>query len=484
MPESFQLGDTIADKYHVEDVLGEGGMGVVLAAVDTQLDRPVAVKILSSKHAQNTQVFERFVQEARVAAKLESEHVVRIFDVGTLPDGRPFIVMEKLRGADLGQVLESEHRLAVQDAVGFVIEAAEGVAEAHLCGIVHRDLKPANLFLARMPDGTSRIKVVDFGVSKMAARGETSLSLTATSLVLGSPLYMSPEQLRSPRDVDARADIWALGTILHELITGEPPFLAESIAELSAKILLESLPPPDTRMNTPLPGGLGDVVRKALAKDRDARYASVAELVVALAPYAPPRSGELIHRIARMQNVSEEVRAALGPEIPRRATPLLPSAKTTAKTPTSFGTTINHGHASKTKRNVLVAMTTALVVGGVIGVAAMTGQPRTDAFVPVAAGTPRGPSTEERPIAPKAPPSAAWAAAAPEERQDTALASSAGAGSGKATPGTGKSQDAARAQASRRAKPGARIGSSRGGKSSRSGRTEPLLGWDRFGDRK
>ncbi|MBN1611044.1 MAG: protein kinase [Polyangiaceae bacterium] len=479
MPESYQPGDTIAEKYRVEDLLGEGGMGVVLAAVDTQLDRPVAIKILSAQHAQNAQVFERFVQEARAAARLESEHVVRIYDVGTLPDGRPVIVMEKLRGADLGQVLETEHRLAVQDAVGFVIEASEGIAEAHLCGIVHRDLKPANLFLARMPDGTSRIKVVDFGVSKMAARGDTSLSLTATSLVLGSPIYMSPEQLRSPRDVDARADVWALGTILHELITGEPPFLAESITELSAKILLESLPPPDERVPTPLPGGLGDVVRKALAKDRDLRYGSVAELVVALAPYAPPRSRELVHRIARMQNVSEEERAAL-PEIPRRSTPLIPGIKSSGKTPTTFGSTVAHEHGSRTKRNVLVAMATALVVGGVIGIAAMTGQTRTDAFVPVAAGTPRIlPSAEDRPIAPKATSQAAWAVPGPDEQQASAPSSSGDAGSAKATAGSAKSVPAAR-----RARPTAKAASNRTGKTSHSSRPEPLVGWDRFGDRK
>jgi hypothetical protein len=480
MPDSFQPGDSIADKYRVEDVLGEGGMGVVLAAVDTQLDRPVAIKILSAQHAMNPQIFERFVQEARAAARLESEHVVRIYDVGTLPDGRPFMVMEKLRGADLAQVLETEHRLAVQDAVAFVIEASEGIAEAHLCGIVHRDLKPANLFLARMPDGTSRIKVVDFGVSKMAARGDTSLSLTATSLVLGSPIYMSPEQLRSPRDVDQRADVWALGTILHELITGEPPFLAESITELSAKILLESLPPPDERIPTPLPGGLGEIVRKSLAKDREQRYGSVAELVVALAPYAPPRSRELVHRIARMQNVSDAARAAL-PEVPQRSIPLLPAVRVSGKTPTTFGITVAHEHHSHTKRNVLITMATALVVGGAIAVAAKTRPTRTDAFVPVAAGTPRFSSPEERPIAPRASPQAAWAVPAPDE---PAAGSSAGAGPARTAAGSAKDPDASRGQAWRRPRPSAKHGSNRTGKASHLGRVEPTVGWDRFGDRK
>jgi len=483
MPELFQPGDSIADKYRVEDVLGEGGMGVVLAAVDTQLDRPVAIKILSAQHAKNAQVFERFVQEARAAARLESEHVVRIYDVGTLPDGRPFMVMEKLRGADLAQVLQTEHHLPVQDAVAFVIEASEGIAEAHLCGIVHRDLKPANLFLARMPDGTSRIKVVDFGVSKMAARGDTSLSLTGTTLVLGSPIYMSPEQLHSPRDVDARADIWALGTILHELMTGEPPFLAESITELSAKILLESLPPPDERVPTPLPGGLGDVVRKALAKDRDQRYGSVAEYVVALAPYAPPRSRELVHRIARMQNVSDEVRAAL-PEVPRRSTPLLPGIRSFGKTPTTFGSTIIHEHGSRTRRNVLITMATAIVVGGALGIATMKRPTRTDAFVPVAAGTPRLSDTEDRPIAPKAPPHAAWAVPSPDVRRESAAGSSANAGSATTAAGSARSPDVSRAQTWRRTRSAAKPGSSRAGRASHSSRTEPAVGWDRFGDRK
>jgi hypothetical protein len=319
--------------------------------------------------------------------------------------------------------------------------------------------------------------VVDFGVSKMAARGDTSLSLTATSLVLGSPIYMSPEQLRSPRDVDARADIWALGTILHELITGEPPFVAESITELSAKILLESLPPPETRAPTPLPGGLGDVVRKALAKDRDQRYRSVAELVVALAPYAPPRSRELIRRIARMQNASEAAHAVLGTESPRRSNSAPPGAKTLGQTPASFGTTVTT-EGSRTKRNVVVAMVTALVVGGAIGVAAMTGQTRTDAFVPVAAGTPRAASSEVRPIAPRTPPPAARAAPVREEPEDTAGTSSVDAGHTEAA------RAGARTQPVRRTRNAAKAGPNRSSKASRSSGAQPLVGWDGFGDRK
>lgn len=482
MLECFQAGDVIAEKYRVEDVLGQGGMGVVLAAVDTQLDRPVAVKVLSAQHAKNAQVLERFVQEARAAARLESEHVVRIFDVGTLPDRRPFIVMEKLRGADLGQVLEAEQRLPVLDAVAFVVEAAEGVAEAHLCGIVHRDLKPANLFLARMPDGTSRIKVVDFGVSKMAARADTSLSLTATSLVLGSPVYMSPEQLRSPRDVDARADIWALGTILHELVTGEPPFVAESITELSAKILLESLPPPETRVPTPLPGGFGDVVRKALAKDRDLRYATVAEFALALAPYAPPSSREIIRRIARMQNASEAARAVLGTEAPRRSTPVPAPCKAFARTPASWGSTVNSPKPSKTKRNVIVTMGTALVIGAVLGATTFTGKPRsTNAFVPVAASPPPPASTEDRPIAPREPKTAAPTPDSPKPKDTT---STSAAFAAEATPESATKTGAARVQPAKRPRQAGKALSSRSGKASRSDQDPPLVGWDRFGDRK
>lgn len=370
MAAPIQPGDRIADKYTVQAVLGEGGMGVVLAAVDTQLDRQVAIKVLSTENARNAQSLERFVQEARTAAKLENEHAVTIYDVGRLPDGSPYIIMELLRGADLSQVLELEGRLQVQDAVAFVIEACDAVAEAHRHGIIHRDLKPANLFLARLPDGTSRIKVVDFGISKMTAPGEQSLSLTQTSLVLGSPVYMSPEQLRCPKDVDSRTDIWALGAILHELLTGKPPFFADSITALTAKVLLESLPPPDPEVR--LPKHLDAVLRKALTKDRSLRYTTIAELVRALAPFAPVRSRELVERITRMNQLSSSTQMGLRAE----PDPALPApVRLFGKTPVSWGHSVVGAPGSTRRRRLLWAAAASLVLGGLGVLLALSGKP-------------------------------------------------------------------------------------------------------------
>jgi serine/threonine-protein kinase len=295
----------IARKYRVERQLGEGGMGTVMAAVDSLLDRPVAIKVLSIEHRKNEEAVARFLQEARAAVKLQSEHVVKVYDVGTRSTGSPFIVMEMLNGMDLSKVLDTEGALSVPEAISFVLEACEPVAEAHVQGIVHRDLKPANLFRSAQPDGTTSLKVLDFGISKLTSPTETqSQSFTRTSLLLGSPAYMSPEQLRNARDVDGRADIWALGTILFELIVGRTPFEAESLAELSAQILREPAPTPSSLAASPLPDGLDAVILKAIAKNRDERYRTITEFAMALAPFAPRRMWPTIEKIARLQNAT------------------------------------------------------------------------------------------------------------------------------------------------------------------------------------
>jgi serine/threonine-protein kinase len=204
-----QPGDVIAGKYRVEAVIGTGGMGVVLGATDMSLGRAVAIKFLTPSKARRDDAVQRFVREARAAAAIQSEHVVRVFEVDKLASGTPYIVMEHLRGADLAHLLAARRTLSVGEAVDFVLEACEALAEAHACGIVHRDLKPQNLFVAQRPDGTTCLKILDFGISKAAVDDQPQL--TATDTVMGTPLYMSPEQVRSLKSVDHRADIWALG---------------------------------------------------------------------------------------------------------------------------------------------------------------------------------------------------------------------------------------------------------------------------------
>ena len=378
MSIALKTGDLVAGRYQVEEVLGKGGMGVVVAARDQQLDRCVALKVLSQEHVRNREATARFLQEARASVRLTSDHVVKIYDIGTLPDDVPYMVMEILRGADLAAVLESEGTLAVSDAVGFVVQACEAVGEAHLRGIVHRDLKPANLFLSRQVDGTSRIKVLDFGISKLTLPSDTpAASLTHTSWMLGSPVYMSPEQLRSARDVDCRADIWALGTILFELIVGKPPFLADSVPELSAKILIDPVPIPSERKGSPLPDGLDEVILKALEKNLQMRFQNIAEFTLALAQFAPKRCIPNVERIARMHGPQDRA-TALGGDIPPSTTPQIDStvlpgtaeiaSENISGTRTSWEHSTPEGTRRASYRRLGATMGGAIAIGALLGI--------------------------------------------------------------------------------------------------------------------
>jgi serine/threonine-protein kinase len=299
MNAPVEAGQVLADKYRVERVLGEGGMGVVVAAVDTALERRVAIKFLLPEYSQHREASTRFMREARAAVKIQSEHIARVIDVSAMANGSPYMVMEFLEGGDLAHVLEQRGPLPVDQAVWFVLQAADAIAEAHSYGIVHRDLKPANLFLANQPDGSAKVKVLDFGISKntLAGTDGTDPSLTRTSSMMGSPLYMSPEQMRSSKDVDARTDIWALGIILYELLTSRLPFDAASIPELSAKILLDQ---PEPLGRPDVPPELERAVMRCLSKDPNGRFPSIAEMAMAIAPFGPKRGRVIVERISKL----------------------------------------------------------------------------------------------------------------------------------------------------------------------------------------
>jgi serine/threonine-protein kinase len=293
-------GDVLAGKYRVERVLGVGGMGVVVSALHVQLEERVAIKFLLPQALTNPDAVARFGREARAAVKIKSEHVARVTDVGVLESGAPYMVMEFLHGRDLAAVVHEGGPLPVPVAVEYVLQACEALAEAHALGIVHRDLKPANLFLTLRADGTPSVKVLDFGISKVTApHGSSDMGMTRTQTIMGSPLYMSPEQMASSRDVDARSDIWAAGTVLYELVTGRVPFQAETMPQLCSMILRDD--PPSPRSFQPgIPDGLQHVILRSLQKQRSERYQNVAEFAAALAEYAPnvgPRSAERIARV-------------------------------------------------------------------------------------------------------------------------------------------------------------------------------------------
>ena len=244
------VDDVLADKYRIERELGRGGMGIVLSAMHIQLEERVAIKFLLPELAHDPALVARFLREGRAAIKIRSEHVVRVRDVATLPGGTPYMVMEYLKGKNFEELLEEQGRLPVELAVDHLLQATEALAEAHALGMVHRDLKPANLFLAHRADGSPCVKVLDFGITKLAdSTGAVNLDATKASIVMGSPRYMSPEQMRSTRTIDARADIWALGVILHELITGASPFDGTTMPDLLAAILQD--PPPPLRQRRP-----------------------------------------------------------------------------------------------------------------------------------------------------------------------------------------------------------------------------------------
>ncbi len=282
-PGMPKYGDVIEGKYLVGDVLGEGGMGVVLAGEHTLLRQPIAIKLLALKYAADRQFRARFLREARAAASLSSEHAVRIIDVGTTVEKLPFMVMERLEGESLEAHVE-RGPLSVSMTLEVVAQALLAVADAHGRGLVHRDLKPGNLFLTPKEDGTFRVKVLDFGISKSMLDGDASksdASLTAPRALLGSPLYMSPEQLRDASGVDARTDVWAMGVVIFELLSGRAPFETSSIPELYAKILNE--PTPSLRALVPsVSVELEAVVLRCLEKDRSLRYAHAAELGAAI----------------------------------------------------------------------------------------------------------------------------------------------------------------------------------------------------------
>ena len=275
-------------------------MGTVFAARHLELGDTVAVKVLQSESAFATleaEHLERFLREARLSAKIKNEHVVRVIDVARGKSGAPpYIVMELLDGIDLGDLLRSLGRIRIPDAVDYVLQACEALAEAHALGIVHRDLKSSNLHVSKRADGSPLVKVLDFGISKMSDDGDANL--TATSAVFGSPAYMSPEQIRSAKHVDARTDVWALDVVLYELLTSELPFRGESAAAMLASISADPYVP--LRKHLPdAPEGLERAIHAAFVKDREKRTPSVVAFAESIAPFGGPSAQRALVAIAR-----------------------------------------------------------------------------------------------------------------------------------------------------------------------------------------
>jgi serine/threonine protein kinase len=287
-------GDLVAGKYRVERILGVGGVGFVVAARHTDLGAHFALKFLKKRFLNDKSTVERFTREARAACRIKSEYVARVHDVGAHGHA-PFIVMEYLVGRDLAAVVAERGAFAVSDAVEYTVQACAALAVAHASGIVHRDIKPENLFLVD-EEGLPTIKLLDFGISKIALAADHPIDewgaegepITGTS-ICGTPFYMSPEQLRSTATVDARTDVWSLGMVLYEMLTATTAFHAETVVDVCTAIL-DQEPRPLTDLRHEVPSGLADVIARCLQKNPANRFASVAEMAIALLPFAPPRA--------------------------------------------------------------------------------------------------------------------------------------------------------------------------------------------------
>jgi serine/threonine-protein kinase len=418
------VGQVVADKYRIDSIIGEGGMGYVVAAHHMQLETKVAIKLMRPELAVSGEAVERFAREARAAVRITSQHVARVFDVGTLPNGAPYMVMEFLEGSDLSSIVHKRGPLPIGEAVDYVLQACEAIGEAHQAGIVHRDLKPANLFCARRADGMPIIKVLDFGISKLtggAASG--SLQHTKTTAIMGSPFYMSPEQMESTRGVDARTDIWGIGVILYELVTGRTPFEGSALPEICLRVATQQ-PPSMRTLRADAPAALELVILRCLEKDRDKRYGNVARLAVALRDFATPRGRQSVETILRTMEPAPTGASAA---------PDSPAPPEGARTMDPLGRTQIPMQGGKKKTLAAVLGVGALAVVGGVALFAMRASsatvsttlvqtaaatPAMSAPIPTATAAPTPtptaqPQTQEEPAAPApaAPPTAAAGAA-------------------------------------------------------------------------
>jgi len=424
-------GHVLLGKYRVERVLGHGGMGLVVSARHLSLEDRVAIKLLLPRHAENGDLVQRFLREARAAVRIRSQHVARVTDVGTLDYGGPYMVMEYLDGSDLAVVLEQNGPMPIHLAVDFVLQACEALAEAHSLGIVHRDVKPGNLFLTYHADGAPCIKVLDFGISKVLQQADDQ-SLTRAGGMLGSPLYMAPEQLESARDVDARADVYSMGVVLFELLTQQRPFNAGDLPRLLYKVLNEERPPARS-VRADIPPALDHAILTAMARDRGHRFPSVAEFALALLPFGSNQARASVERICGVLGVPAAQPAyitAAQPAPPRTHHVSTISAAITPVAAARTNTQAAAESAPTRSRGPLAAAIGAgsgLVLGSLLLIGLMSRTHRTESPAETAAAAP--PKIEEpapsTPEPAKSTPEPAKSASDPVSAAPSATASSA-----------------------------------------------------------
>ena len=329
-----RCGSVVEDKYRVDRLIGRGGMGAVYEATNVAIGKRVALKFLDRGAAKDADAVTRFQREAEAAGVVESAHIVHIFDSGTAEDGSPFLVMELLSGEDLRARLKRETRMAVADSIHVVGQVLRALARAHAAGIVHRDLKPDNVFLCRHDDDAMFVKIVDFGISKITRRNATADTFTRRGVVLGTAFYMSPEQAQAFRDIDGRSDLFSVGAILFEMLSGRPPHNGTVYEAVLIDICTKDAP--DIRSLVPeIPEGLAAVIARALERERDARYQDANDFYDALSMAAPGllRTGGLGAPRARLSSGSDSSTAGAR-VITAEGTAVRPSAPAEGRTQT------------------------------------------------------------------------------------------------------------------------------------------------------
>ena len=363
----MEPGTVLFGKYRVDEVIGTGGMGSVVRASHLSLQQPVAIKILLPQMIGSAETVSRFLREAQSTVRLRSEHIARVMDVGTMADGAPYMVMEYLDGSDLNQILRHHGSQPMALVCDLMLQACEGLAEAHSLGIIHRDIKPSNFFVTRRPDGSMLLKILDFGISKTPI---AITELTAIDSVIGTPSYMSPEQMKNSRAADARSDIWSMGVVMYQLLEGRPPFSGESYAELVLKVGVE----PPARMQVTRPTGLGELVMRCMEKDPRQRPQTVAELARMLAPFAtdPIQAAQCAGRATRILQHTAGHGSPLSAGGGRLTPGPISPAQLTPQSPSPSSTGLSHGRGQVTSkvrsgRGWLIAGVTTLCIAAGAG---------------------------------------------------------------------------------------------------------------------
>ncbi len=408
-------GEIIDDKYRIVRLLGEGGMGAVYEGENTRIHRRVAIKVLHASVAGMADAVARFEREAQAAGRIGSDHIVEVLDLGTLASGDRYMVMEFMDGDTLSQRIRQRGRLAPTEVLPLMQQLLDALGAAHNAGIVHRDLKPDNVFLLRSRRGNADfVKLLDFGISKFGS-GPSALSMTRTGAVMGTPYYMAPEQARGAKDLDARVDLYAVGVILYEALTGQVPFSADTFNELLFKIVLEK-PRPLEELVPEIDPGFVAIVSRAMARERDDRFQTAEALQVALEQWARGL-GHVVAAATMPTAVRQGVEAVGPPTV----------AASFGTPPAAFGTTPgNWANASAVAEPPASApvlpmrrpsgalwggVAAAVLLAGGVGVFALSGSDEAVADPKVAAASAVGelPATASAPpvVATATPPSAA-----------------------------------------------------------------------------